>query len=882
VVASGLQASPLTPQLHCVYAVRILLQRDMASCFKAGRMEMVYLPPGHPQHPLTSQLYGNSSNARQLLWWSIVSRGQALVESGGNLVSRGKQMAADVGTKFVSVVAGAAGGVLGRLADAMLPNPIGGTAEEEWGVFSFNFNPGTRQAAERSITLLSSGSRGGAGASLTCDNCYARLSAGLRFVLDLEIMAQHPYARVNHLLAEVWGDLEVNADLVATVRAAVDAKFEWMGPRMSNGGLEVVLGRVPIPIRADLALSLGALVTAHATGTASVGFDYQYSIRQGVEYRASWGGMEPVRSPPSRGMNFRPPKVNLAGAAQVEVQVRPIIYLILFGSSTITLTPSPYVGVDLRLAGQGGPGSATAMVEYDMYYGMDLRLALEKIGIMIPLIKFEFTFGGRFLPWATNIQIMDKTYPGTSWSRGRLALAGSLGASSDGRGGSGSGASGGGSGSGTGSASPSPSPTPTPSGSGSGSGSGSSSGGSGSGGFSSLISALGMLTSTEGLAYATSEWHPCNQPCSGGLQQRNVSCVRRDRSTQAQSAVSLGRCLLSLGPLPPLLQACNTQACAGSAACPTSCRATNPANCPASGCGVAGCQGLPCYLTQQAAARCAAATSCASCITAGMSCGWCTDSSRCLPGSGLLPDAPGVCSAAGWQVTTCSAREPQLNVLTPAAGSNLTAGQLVTVQWTGGPPTTGQVQLALRCDNANASFTGFGLPGSGINNTNTFQWRVAAGIPQSRHCQLVITSLVDPTNFDLTDGYFGVDGLLTATAWSTGTWSNCTSVCGGGTRSRSVQCRDLRGGLVVASSACDAARRPPASETCNAIPCASQCLAQLIASVWTWEPCRCLRQNNNQGFFCGTVLINTATGETQSTGCDTRGSDYQHCCRQQG
>jgi hypothetical protein len=816
------------------------------------------------------------------MWWDpwrpiqraasgVVNAVKTTAGAAALFTARAAQSVADAGIPIVSAVAGQTAGIMGQAAAAGLPNPIVWKREASWDLFAFNYDATTRQAVRPRIVLASTAtksgsavelsaswgnssmqSRSGTSAELACENCYAHLTAGLRFVLDLQVMAAAPYAQINHLLAEVWGALEVNADLVATVRAAVNAGFEWISPRLGGGALEAVMGRVPISIKADLALSLGATLSARATGTASVGFDYQYQIRQGVEYRATWDGMRPVPSPPSRGFKMHPLKVNIAGGANVEVQVRPIIYLILFGSSNVTLTPSPYIGVDLRFAAQAGARTAAAVVEYDMYYGMGMRLALEKIGIKIPLIGLEFAFKGRFLPWETSLEILNKTYPGTSWSRGRLTLAGSLGASNGG----------------TSSRGVSRSVTR-----------------SGATGAASSPSSAGTSSSSANavtFAYVVGEWGTCSQPCGVGFQSRAVSCVLQDTVTQAQRSVALPLCLIPLGFPPPLIQLCNTQACTGSAACPAACTATNPGNCPASGCDAAACEGLPCYWAQLAAAGCGAATSCADCITACTPCGWCADTSKCMPGSGLLPDAPGVCSAAGWQVTTCSAPEPQLTVLSPSPGSTLMAGQSVAVQWTGGPPTSGQVQLSLRCDNANTSFAGYGLPGSGISNTNSYQWRVAAGIPTSSQCQMVVTSLVDPTNFGLTDGFFGVDGFLAAAAWSAGTWSNCTRVCGGGTRSRSVQCRDLRSGLVVAGSACNAAMQPSTSEACNAIPCANQCPAQLIASGWTWEPCRCLRQNDNKGFFCGTVLTNTATGATQRTGCDTRGSDYQYCCRQQG
>jgi len=56
--------------------------------------------------------------------------------------------------------------------------------------------------------------------------------------------------------------------------------------------------------------------------------------------------------------------------------------------------------------------------------------------------------------------------------------------------------------------------------------------------------------------------------------------------------------------------------------------------------------------------------------------------------------------------------------------------------------------------------------------------------------------------------------------WEAGTWGECSEDCGGGTKARVVSCKEAETGNLVDDSNCDSGAKPIEFEACNIEPCA--------------------------------------------------------------
>lgn len=146
-------------------------------------------------------------------------------------------------------------------------------------------------------------------------------------------------------------------------------------------------------------------------------------------------------------------------------------------------------------------------------------------------------------------------------------------------------------------------------------------------------------------------------------------------------------------------------------------------------------------------------------------------------------------------VADCVAEEQAVVITTPTSGSLLTAGATYTVTWRGGSPIS-NVALLLMCSDCGdqyTAFTGFGIPSTSIANTQSFSWTMTAGIPSSTTYTLLLVSMSDASNFDIS-ATFSVDGMVTGYTWALGQFGPlCSKPCGGGTWTRSVACYSSSG-----------------------------------------------------------------------------------------
>jgi hypothetical protein len=740
-------------------------------------------------------------------------------------------------------VTGKVASTVGKLATG---KPVEWMHTKGWDVFGYNWDPVRKVPSQPSIILESGQYQAGLAKTLftvSCENCYAHMSAGFKFYLSMQAMTKMPYCQVNSLLVEVFGDMKMNAHILAQVTSRVETYVvQEVGKQLSMGTI-VIPAPVPISISAYVSLKVAARLTAEAAGTVTVGFDYTRSMRQGIKYRSQWEEVRPIPPETVSKFNPHPLKVRVGGRATLQAELMPRLTLKLWQVSPVYMEPNGYVGVDVAMGEGSGCGSPVAL-GYDMFYGLDLRLGMDPLQINVPLFAEPFTFGGSMLPIEKKLALVNKWYPQIPQTKGCLDVAGAITAAVSGAIGS------------TASSSPS----------------------------SGAAAAGGQPSGLVQVQWVLSSWSPCSATCGGGTQERTATCYLRAPLFDPV-ATSSSTCTAQLGDPPPSSQPCNTHSCSVTIPCPLACMPgmLRDGFCDPE-CNVAACDfdGGDCDEQIALANACSEATTCDECLMSGLGCGWCVTTSRCFLDSSQGPADQSQCLLSSWYTTQCAPAEPRLTMTLPSGAAMLKAGKTYSVSWTGGPAAPGMIRLRLRLDNSPTVFSGYGLPAEPIENTNSFIWKVAAGIPSSIVYQMLVSSEEDLTNFDLSDGYFAVDGVLGAFEWRVSEWTRCSKICRGGSRTRVVACvRSVTNTEVIASN-CNSASRPATSESCNTIACVSKCPYVVPPGQYEWDPFSCQRQSDKRGFFCGTWLTEWSSGWSMVTGCDTNDNGYQHCCREQG
>jgi hypothetical protein len=133
--------------------------------------------------------------------------------------------------------------------------------------------------------------------------------------------------------------------------------------------------------------------------------------RAGVEYRAQWANkVRGIRPAMTQKFNYHPLKITLGDATHLpEGRLMIKFTLKLWKMTPIVMQVKPYIGLDLAL-GKIIPAACErpAALGYQMYYGLDLMLGLDKISIKLPVL-LRLEVGGRILPWKSTFALVSKT-----------------------------------------------------------------------------------------------------------------------------------------------------------------------------------------------------------------------------------------------------------------------------------------------------------------------------------------------------------------------------------------------------------------------------------------------------------------------------------------
>ncbi|KAG2488334.1 hypothetical protein HYH03_013024 [Edaphochlamys debaryana] len=833
------------------YVVFKAMPVGMEHCFRRAAISYTYLPPGHADHPLTgagapgragrysgmtadelkqafhylnasgfynsSELSGGSQRRRLhgflgSMWDGTKKAASAVGRAVDTVTDAVVSGAKKVGDTVVSV--GEAVGTAAEVAvDLVMGEPVEFGGKQTIDLLNVNYGGQVGAAVTRRLPLRGGTLSTRADVSISCEDCYAHIQAGVNYEMVIVPQQEWPFIRVEHVRTSLFGDLVINAGVLleASVASTLSLDPVTLIKDTHLRTIAFTIGVVPVTLSLYAGLQGRGSIAVSTVGTLSSGFRYSKYIEMGTEFRHQWGEFRQIPTQVFSNFQWQPLKATLTGTAAVEVVISPAFTIRIWELVPLVLSPELTLGAEATLNGKGCSG-----LGYGLYYSLALALSLDKLTVTIPVIKKKLEFGSPWLPVSWTWPLLAKTYPTCDLCSGCIPLPGAP---------------------------------------------------------------------KDSTYWYTGDWAACTQACGGGTRSRPVECRRKGSPSRAEEAVSDSEC--GQWAKPPASQACNQQACAQQQAppCPAACTQALLGNdqcdqeCMVAECGY---DNGSCQKQLEVATRCLAATNCIDCLLMD-SCGWCSPTARCMPGSYSGPFSTFTCSAKtpdeGWWTGQCVADEGRLRVLSPAAGDFLEAGRSYTLSWSGG---AGAVQMYIRADPQAQLATGQGLPTGLYSSTSrSFQWQVPAGVPSSNLYQLVLYSATDDSNFGVSK-VFRVKGKTEAYEWTTDAWGRCSMFCGGGTRSRAVGCRRLSDLATVADALCNAGAKPSVSESCNTFPCQDTCPGVGVCADGGCDRCSCVRESVGLGEFCGT-RHQLYPGTTW--GCDVSLSGYvkyQECCRRQG
>ncbi|GFH13445.1 hypothetical protein HaLaN_09332 [Haematococcus lacustris] len=116
-----------------------------------------------------------------------------------------------------------------------------------------NWNPQTQSARRQGLSLWNSGSL-----RVLCNNCFARMEAGIYFIMILKGTWWFPFVYVDYMKFEVYGSLRMSLDATVTTSTRVDI---WSNPVILMPDVRVATITIPvsiIPVQISFSVGLQA------------------------------------------------------------------------------------------------------------------------------------------------------------------------------------------------------------------------------------------------------------------------------------------------------------------------------------------------------------------------------------------------------------------------------------------------------------------------------------------------------------------------------------------------------------------------------------------------------------------------------------------------
>ncbi|GFR44832.1 hypothetical protein Agub_g6173 [Astrephomene gubernaculifera] len=432
----------------------------MEFCFRHARISYRYLPHGHVDHPVsgakaraaatatarrqqqaaaggliytgmgtmtadeveaayahlvnaTGKLPRLESEDDSMMGDDASSHGRRLQGFWSSLWDGTKKLAKQVSREIVKVADAlvntveAVAAVVDVAATLASGDPVTLGGKQAVNLLGMNYDSATQRVINPSIDL------GTSGITATCDGCYATMDAGVLFEVVIAPQTSFPFVRMESCKMSAYGSLNINADVTVGATVSGSSGYQVMGTRNKPqqpgiqdnyvGAISFMAGPIPVTLDFFVGLEVALAMSVSASGTASTGFSYSRYMELGTEYRYQWGEFRSVPSQVWSQFTFHPVRLSFSTGVVIETTFSPRLLIKAWKLVPFLISPMFTVGVEGTV---NSPGCSS--LGYQLFYGLALKLSVEKIIVQLPIIKKNLTLGSPVLPMTATIPLISK------------------------------------------------------------------------------------------------------------------------------------------------------------------------------------------------------------------------------------------------------------------------------------------------------------------------------------------------------------------------------------------------------------------------------------------------------------------------------------------